>query len=94
MPDSLDVAVQRKRIEELQRHGQSTQEAEARLRAMLEAVLWCEIACEVDARRVHNFIDRHDREPCHFCFASWRASGQRRLGELPVCDNGIEQHVS
>jgi hypothetical protein len=66
MPDSLDVAVQRKRIEELQRHGQSTQEAEARLRAMLEAVLWCEIACEVDARRVHNFTDRHDREPCHF----------------------------
>ena len=40
MPDSLDVAVQRKRIEELQRHGQSTQEAEARLRAMLEAVTW------------------------------------------------------
>jgi hypothetical protein len=33
---------------------------------VLEAVLWCEIACEVDARRVHNFTDRHDREPCHF----------------------------
>jgi hypothetical protein len=40
MPDSLDVAVQRKRIEELQRHGQSTQEAEAQLRVMLDAVTW------------------------------------------------------
>jgi hypothetical protein len=34
-----------------------------------------------------------------FCLANWRASGRRRLGELPACDNGrqrggIEQYVS
>jgi hypothetical protein len=40
MPNSLDVAIQRKRIEELQRDGLSTQEAEAQLRAMLDAVTW------------------------------------------------------
>jgi hypothetical protein len=40
MPDSLDVAVQRKRIAELERHGLSTQEAEAQLRDMLQAVNW------------------------------------------------------
>jgi hypothetical protein len=45
MPNSLDVAVQRKRIEELQRHGQSTLEAEVQLRAMLEAVTW---RCQAD----------------------------------------------
>jgi hypothetical protein len=46
MPNSLDVALQRKRIEELQRDGLSTQEAEAQLRAMLDAVTW---RCQADA---------------------------------------------
>jgi hypothetical protein len=57
MPDSPDVAVQRKRIEELQRHGQSTQEAEARLRAMLEAATWRSQAVDPMLhfkRRVHD----------------------------------------
>jgi hypothetical protein len=36
MPDSLDVAHQRKLIETLQRDGHSTYEAEIRLRTMLD----------------------------------------------------------
>lgn len=46
MPDTLDVAVQRKRIEQLQRDGLSTQEAEAQLRVMLDSVMW---RCQTDA---------------------------------------------
>jgi hypothetical protein len=38
MPDCLDVAVQRKLIADLEQHGRSTQEAESRLRAMLETM--------------------------------------------------------
>jgi hypothetical protein len=38
MPDSLDVAHQRKLIEKLQRDGHSTCEAEARLRTMLDCL--------------------------------------------------------
>ena len=36
MPDSLDIAHQRKLIETLEREGQSTHEAEIRLRTMLD----------------------------------------------------------
>jgi hypothetical protein len=36
MPDSLDVAHQRRLIEKLERDGQNTQEAESRLRTMLD----------------------------------------------------------
>ncbi|HEY7248160.1 MAG TPA: hypothetical protein VH678_30215 [Xanthobacteraceae bacterium] len=55
MPDSLDVAVQRKRIEDLRRHGENTQEAEIQLRAMLEAVSWRSQADAVPQlkKRVH-----------------------------------------
>jgi len=61
MPNSLDVAVQRKRIEELQRCGQSTHEAEAQLRVMLEAVSWRSQADAVPPfkKRVH---DQRSRE--------------------------------
>jgi len=38
MPNILDVAVQRKLIAELERDGRSTQEAEVRLKGMLEAI--------------------------------------------------------
>jgi hypothetical protein len=38
MPDSLDVAHQRKLIEKLQRDGLSTYEAETRLRTMLDCL--------------------------------------------------------
>ena len=38
MPNSLDVAKQRKLLEELQRDGQNTQDAEIRLRDMLAVI--------------------------------------------------------
>ena len=38
MPNSLDVAKQRKLLEELQRDGQNTQDAEIRLRDMLDVI--------------------------------------------------------
>jgi hypothetical protein len=38
MPNSLDVAKQRKLLEELQRDGQNTQDAESRLRDMLDVI--------------------------------------------------------
>jgi hypothetical protein len=38
MPNSLDVAKQRKLLEDLQRDGQSTQDAESRLRDMLAVI--------------------------------------------------------
>jgi hypothetical protein len=38
MPNSLDVAKQRKLLEDLQRDGQNTQDAESRLRAMLAVI--------------------------------------------------------
>ena len=38
MPDSLDVAKQRKLIEDLKRDGLHTQDAEMRLRDMLELI--------------------------------------------------------
>ena len=38
MPDLLEVAQQRKLIEDLQRGGQSTQEAESRLKDMLALI--------------------------------------------------------
>jgi hypothetical protein len=38
MPNTLDVAVQRKLIADLERDGRSTQEAEIRLKGMLEAI--------------------------------------------------------
>ncbi len=38
MPDSLDIAQQRKLIEKLKEAGQSTTEAEIRLRAMLHTL--------------------------------------------------------
>jgi hypothetical protein len=38
MPNSLDVAKQRKLLEELQRDGRSTRDAEIRLRDMLDVI--------------------------------------------------------
>jgi hypothetical protein len=38
MPNILDVAVQRKLIADLERDGRNTQEAEIRLKGMLEAI--------------------------------------------------------
>jgi hypothetical protein len=38
MPNSLDVAKQRKLLEELQRDGQNTLDAERRLRDMLDVI--------------------------------------------------------
>jgi hypothetical protein len=38
MPNSLDVAKQRKLLEDLQRDGQNTQDAEIRLRNMLAVI--------------------------------------------------------
>jgi hypothetical protein len=38
MPDSLDVAHQRRLVEKLKRDGDSTCEAEARLRTMLDSL--------------------------------------------------------
>jgi len=38
MPNTLDVAVQRKLIADLERDGRSTQEAEVRLKSMLETI--------------------------------------------------------
>jgi hypothetical protein len=39
VPDSLDVAKQRKLIEDLKRDGLQTQDAETRLRSMLEFMM-------------------------------------------------------
>jgi hypothetical protein len=36
VPDSLDIAKQRKLVEDLKRDGQNTDDAETRLRAMLD----------------------------------------------------------
>lgn len=38
MPNSLDVAKQRKLLEDLQRDGQNTEDAEIRLRDMLDVI--------------------------------------------------------
>jgi hypothetical protein len=38
VPDSLDVAKQRKLIEDLKRDGQKTQDAESRLQEMLDFI--------------------------------------------------------
>lgn len=38
MPNRLDVAIQRKLIADLERDGRSTQEAEVRLKSMLDAM--------------------------------------------------------
>jgi hypothetical protein len=60
VPDSLDIAKQRKLVEDLKRDGQSTNDAETRLRDMLDFLTAVRCApASAGGRFAHK--SRHDR---------------------------------
>jgi hypothetical protein len=59
MPNSLDVAKQRKLLEDLQRDGQNTQDAETRLRNMLAVIASLHGYGTADSKR---FVEKNGQQ--------------------------------
>ncbi len=64
MPNTLDVAVQRKLIADLERDGRSTQEAEVRLKSMLAQGIWKGRSKGMRAERPAKYRPLRAAPPC------------------------------